>query len=225
MAAVDQKTAPVGQDKEKRDPSLARKGYKKANAFSRVAKNGRVHVTPHLFRKRDETQEQFLVRMSSPNVGYLGPDKPKGHWAPDNRVYHMGESSKGCPYCEGRLPSPGINRSPNKEGGGAQRLKVTKIGPPVRVPNGWRLYLYFSSESEKFLDNLKPNAVQFLVKPPIVEKVVTSRSPSSKPPQVKEVKPSTKPNPESKIDEVKQSAPVDKLEQVKLKDPEPTDKK
>lgn len=207
MSAVENQKPIEKSTPQKSDSSVTRKGYDKKKAFSKVTKDGKTRYTPHLFRKKDETQEEFLKRMEA--NGYLGPDKPKGHWATDNRVYHMGETPKDCPYCSGSLQAPGTKRSTNKDQGLWKTMPVLKIGQPSSNKDGGKANIYVSKSDMDILEKLfsikgAEIRLQYKSKDPIVgggkassPKVESAAKPVSKPPASK-----PQDEPKDKLDEL-----------------------
>jgi hypothetical protein len=218
MSAVENQK-PAEKSAPKSDSSVTRKGYDKKKAFSKVTKDGKTRVTPHLFRKKDETQEQFLKRMNTD--GYLGPDKPKGHWAPDNRVYHMGETPKDCPYCSGSLPAPGTKRSTAKDVGSWKTMPVLKIGQPSSNKEGGKANIYVSKSDFDIIEKLYKLGgadlrLQFKSKNPIVKDEKASS------PQAKSAAKPAQSNPDASKH---QDEPKDKLDELTKNTKPPAEKK
>lgn len=206
-ASVEKEGSGLAKTKKKRPDYMARRGYDKRKAFSKTDDKGNVRCTPILFKLKDESEADFQKRMET--CGYLGPDKPKGHWDESERQYHMGENSKDCPYCTGKMPTPGTRRSPASKGNKFLTVRAIKVGSLTENKDNVRLFLYFAKEDLSKLSDVVKSSKVNLIYLPSGSEPARSSEPSSDPPSKEDDKVEPK-EAKSKLDEaIDNSKPKD----------------
>lgn len=140
------------------DISLPKKKKGGDAFFRRNLPDGSVRKTPLLKRKGSETEDDFIKRMTE--LGYLGPEKPGGHWKPESQDYHAG-LAEGCRLCTPGGGKGTRNTKSKSFNGAFRNVSITKIGNKITSNGGMRVTLYLDCDKDDFPTNTAMIRVSF----------------------------------------------------------------